>query len=553
MKLYLRTVCLLLTLLLTASAFGCGLKGIGDDALTPHYAETTVGEEPPIQTEQPTESLTEALTEELTEALTEELTEVITEELTEAATETATEETTKEVVYYEPGIPDYPSFGGDTVKILVWKEADHGEFVFDYENRGDTVLQSAIYKRNVALEEMLNINVEFVSQSGDTSNAAAWNNYLINCVGAAAREYDFIAGSSIAVASNAASGLLINLLDINGDGKNEAETEQWFMQPQWFESTNHARIGSSLYYATGTHSPNALSSIYACYVNRDLLKSFNLEDPAELVDSLEWTFDKFFEMCRGVYSDKNGNGIRDRDSDGGDLFSHITSKTRTDAWYYATGARYCTSDKDGAITVSPTYNSDKVLTAAASLAEHFGNGGTGFISDKTTVPIYAFADGDALFMTEILGAALEDAVQTSEGLNYSIIPLPKYDKSQEKYYSVMNSAYSLFAVPADAPDRERAITVLQHFASVGYGTVPGAFYSEIFDGEFHIDSAQTRHFDIICASVVYDHGRLFAEELIGQNKEFRDAITGGGELSLLLKHVERIFGRRVEELMRKFK
>jgi hypothetical protein len=156
-------------------------------------------------------------------------------------------------------------------------------------------------------------------------------------------------------------------------------------------------------------------------------------------------------------------------------------------------------------------------------------------------------------MTETLGAALEDTVQTSESLNFSIIPLPKYDKSQEKYYSVMNSAYSLFAVPADAPDRERAITVLQHFAARGYGNIPGAFYTEIFDGEFHIDSAQTRCFDIICTNVVYDHGRLFADELLGQNKEFRTALTGGGEFSLLLKHVERIFGRSVEELMRKFK
>ena len=117
----------------------------------------------------------------------------------------------------------------------------------------------------------------------------------------------------------------------------------------------------------------------------------------------------------------------------------------------------------------------------------------------------------------------------------------------------MNSSYSLFAVPADAPDRERAITVLQCFAATGYGTIPGAFYSEIFDGEYHIDSAQTRHFDIICTNVVYDHGRLFAEELIGQNKEFRDALTGGGEFSLLLKHIERIFGRSVETLNEKFR
>ncbi len=537
MKLYLRTVSLLFALLLTASACGCELEGIGDETASPHYAETTVGEEPPIQTEQPTEPLTEA----------------ITEELTEVETETATEGTTKEVLYYEPGIPDYPSFGGDTVRILAWQEADHGEFVFDYENREGTALSNAIYIRNVSTEEQLGVNIEFVYQSGDPSNSSAWNTYLTNCVSAAAREYDFIAGSSVAVASNAVSGLLINLLDINGDGKNDPETKKWFMQPQWFESTNQARIGSSLFFATGVHSPNALGSIYACYVNRDLLKSYNLEDPTELVDNLEWTFDKFFEMCRGVYEDTNGNGIKDHDGTSGDLFSHITSKTRTDAWFYATGAQYCETDEKGEFTVSPTYNSDKVLTAAASLAEHFGSTGNGFIADKITTPIHAFAGGGALFMTETFGAALEDVVQTSEDLNFSIIPLPKYDKSQEKYLSVMNSSYSLFAVPADAPDRERAITVLQYFASAGYGRIPGAFYQELFDAEYYIDSAQTVHFDLICTNVVYDHGRLFAEELIGQNKEFRETLINGGDLSLRLKQIERVFGRSVETLNKKIR
>ena len=531
MKLYLRTFCFLIALLMTASACGCKPAGIGYETATPTYAETVIGEEPYSETE----------------GTTEQHSETVTEQATEPLTETAH----KEVGYYDPEIPDEPSFGGDTVKILAWSEADYGEFVFDYKNREATMLSSEIYNRNVRLEERLYINIEFVYQSGSPSNAAAWNTYLTNCVNAAAREYDFVAGSSTAIASNAVAGILVNLLDMTGDGKNDGDNEKWFSQPWWLESTSDSLIGSSLYFATGVFSPNTLGSVYAFYVNRYHLKAYNLDDPALLVDNHEWTFEKFFEMCSGAYEDVNNNGIKDHDGADGDFFSHITSETRTDAWFYATGARYCETDGSGAIAVSPTYNSDKILTAAASLAEHFGDGGTGFIADKITIPVHTFAGGGALFMTETLGAGFNE-VMSSGNVDYCIIPLPKYERAQEKYLSVTNSAYSLFAVPADAPDRERAVTVLQGFAEAGYN-IPSAFYEELFDEKYYADKVQSDHFDLICSNVIYDHGRLFSEELIGQNKEFREALTGGGDLSLRFKQIERVFGRSIEALNKKIK
>ena len=46
--------------------------------------------------------------------------------------------------------------------------------------------------------------------------------------------------------------------------------------------------------------------------NRDLLKKCGItDDPQKLVDSKEWTFDKFREMCKTITKDNNGDGVND--------------------------------------------------------------------------------------------------------------------------------------------------------------------------------------------------------------------------------------------------
>lgn len=518
MKLHSKLIALILASLMLASAWGCSMPGIGDESAvrTPESTAATV--------------LTDPGTEEATVPLD-------TTEETEVAVDPGG---------YTFEDPEEIDFKQETVKILAWSDAGFAEFGVESGDVKGTTLSDALYKRNISVEERLGIELEFVYQSGSISNAKAWNTYLTNCVSAALREYDIVAASSVAIAQNAVTSLLCDLL-------NDNDFANMFNKPQWSESyVTDARIGSSLYFATGSHSPNMLLSLYFCYANTDHIKYYGLEDPAVLVENGEWTFDKFFEMCRGVYED-DGDGIKDHDGVNGDFFGYMTSNTRTDAWFYASGAKYCETDESGKIIASPTFRTQKVEDTALRLAELLNSSNDGFMADKTLIPVAAFPEGSTIFITEPLGAALDDRIATSEILSHVLLlPMPKYDVSQELYLSVLHSSYTLYAIPADAPDVNRASAVLQAHAAFGYKHVPSAVYLEVFGREQSNDS-QSAFFDIVRENVVYDHGRLFAEELIGQNKEFRETAAGNNpELLIRFKQYERLFAQLLESLSGRF-
>lgn len=509
MKTELRIASLLLTLLLLASLCGCSLPGIGDESGKPTAAESP--------------STDSNLT---------------------AAT-TVSEDTSAYVDhsgYFFSDPVEYVYFNGETVKILAWGDASFDEFAIGFDDAEGDTLSGALYKRNITVEETIGVNLEFVYQNGGTANAAAWNTYLKNCVNARLSEYDIIAASSIAVAKNAVTGLLTDLLD--------SEDAQDFNEPKWSPSfINDALIGSSLYFATGSHSSNWLLSLYVCYANTDHIKFvFGTEDPFRLVESGEWTLEKFLELSQGVYFDYNVIGTKDHNGVSGDFFGYVTSKTRLDAWLYAVDAKYCEIDEGGKITASDSLLTDKVESTASRLANLLTLTNDGFLAGSVTLPSAVFASGGAIFMTDTLGTALNQYMTGSETLNYTILPMPKYDLAQETYLSTAQSGYTLYAIPADAPDRERASAVLQTYAKAGYRHVTSAVFREVFGSEYSNDS-ESACFDIVKENFVYDHGCLFAEELIGQNTAFREAISEGGNGFLLrFNRFESLFARNLEAL-----
>lgn len=82
-------------------------------------------------------------------------------------------------------------------------------------------------------------------------------------------------------------------------------------------------IGQAKFYPSVTESAKRSGNVYGIdyqvppyvgimvYYNKSLLEREGLGDPAELVGSMQWTWEKFKELAIGATKDKNGDGLND--------------------------------------------------------------------------------------------------------------------------------------------------------------------------------------------------------------------------------------------------
>ena len=93
--------------------------------------------------------------------------------------------------------------------------------------------------------------------------------------------------------------------------------------------------------------------------------------------------------------------------------------------------------------------------------------------------------------------------------DFGVLPIPKFDEAQEKYYSTMNSTFGVVAVPVTSTDLDRAGIILEAMAVESISTVSPAFYEVSLQGKVFRDDDSQEMLDIIFANKVYDIGLLF--------------------------------------------
>ncbi len=445
----------------------------------------------------------------------------ITTETPTANTQAPVDETTSDPRYDEEGylkddLPADLNYGGETIDLLVWDDVEHEEFYFAYEELSGDVVEQSIYDRNAKVEERLGVTLSFIRVKGNSENITPWNAYVNNSVSINAREFDVIAGYSISMAKCASSGYLYNMLD------NECEYLN-FDQPWWSHLLlEQATFGDDLYFASGDISRNALEMMYVCYVHNGLLAQYNLQNPQDFVSSGDWTYEKFIEMCKDVYKD-DGDGIKNCTNDSGDIFGYVTSRIHVDPWFYGSGATICERAANGDIIESPSFTGERVANTVDMLTELLHNSNDGIFTADVTHQ-NAFGQGRTLFMIERARVSHKHLATNYGDVKFSVLPCPKYDKDQEKYITVMGNPFTLYAIALDIENPKMASAFIECFASEGYRQVTPAVFELSLKTRYVSDSLSGIMYDIIRENITYDVGRLFSDELIGQNN-FRKAIS----------------------------
>ncbi len=411
--------------------------------------------------------------------------------VTDTVVDTASTETESP---YKLSLPEDLDFGGEEIFVYGWEHYEDIEFYAETEN-GD-IVNDAVFRRNLSVQENLNVKLTFSEIEGRDSGT--WNKKVTNANKAGDDLYDIIAGHSHRIGELAQSNDLLNLLDYQYLDLN---------QPWWrSELTERAVILNNLFFVTGDISPSSVARSQGIFINTEILHNFDLEDPYQLVIDGTWTHSKMMEMTKGVYSDLDGDGKKNEE---GDRFGFALDQVQTQAIGLTAGINSIVRDSEGRLSLSPDYVSD-YSTSILDLWIDYMKTSPDAIFIKVMDDTSMFRSGRALFYTFPLGTISTEFRNCD--FNIGFVPWPKADEGQEDYVTCTSNAYSLWGVPLAATNPDMSCAVMENLAYEGYREIMPAMFETAYKVKYNNTESQLQSqvFDILRENLTFDIGRIMS-------------------------------------------
>jgi hypothetical protein len=430
------------------------------------------------------------------------------------------ETTVEETLYEEDDLDESYNFD-TTITIYLWSDYRMTEF---YAEENGDIINDAVYHRNIKVANRLGIEFAFVEAKGDSSNSKNWISAAENDR-AADNDYDIYAGYSRSLPLMSLKGMTTNLLS------HEAFSVE---KPWWPEAlTSECTIKNQLYFSTGDIATSMLWYMNGFMYNKDLYKQYisNEKTPLDMVLNNEWDMNTFFSMVKDIYTD-NGDSIKN----GLDFFGATMYSTDIDAFQIGAGITSLEKTEDGGLRISEKWQSQTCADICELLGNYIKEPGIYAATSDARTPFFnqtSIFHLDRLFLIKgVDNGNSEDKVEFSCG----VVPVPKYDKEQEKYHTNLGNPYTIYGVNASTPDLEAAVTTLEAMASENYRSVTPAVFEVAMKVRYTDDPQTAQVFDILKAGISFDVGKLYGESFGNATaNNFKDTAMSGNPSGLLTK------------------
>lgn len=461
--------------------------------------------------------------------------EVTNGAVTEAETEAETELTRANT---PDDLPSDLDFNGSSVTFLCrTKNWFKGEIHVD-ELDGE-IVNDAVYQRDINVTERLNVDLQYVDKD-DVTGAANTS------ISAAADDYQVVVGSAVEIVQYGAKGQYFNLIGSNVEYLNTD-------QPWWAQYyTEQANVGGKVFFITGDAGWSLRKLAFVTYFNKNMVETYNIKNPYDMVADGSWTIDNFATLVSGVYSDVNGNGKSDKD----DIFGFGCGNCiNFDVYWSAFDLTLVSRDENNDPYLD--VNVDKFQSAVDKTYDLFYNnvGTTCWNShdgDKEQDELAEKFSADQLLITtlRIMGT---DLLRDMES-DYGIIPCPKWDEVQDNYYTFVHDQYSVFGIPITVADTPCVSATLEAFAADSYRNVTPAYYDIVLNGKYLRDAESSQMLELALNNVKIDFTWIYTYNMssAAQNT-FRYLMSGGStDFTSYLAKYEKTYNKNIEKLVTKF-
>lgn len=382
-------------------------------------------------------------------------------------------------------LPD-KDFEGYTFTVLA---RDRQDFVDDIgagsEETGD-VIDDAIFSRNRTVEDRFNIKIAS-NHVGDPITM------LRQSVLAKDNAYDLMLSHVIECGSAAVEG---NYLDWYSDLPYVNLEQPWYIG----NAVDALSVQNHAYIMAGEYCLSILRFTYCMYYNKEITQDNGIENLYGIVMDGVWTIDRLNEVVRGVYQDIDGDGnMTDKDLYG--FTSDYWSAAIT--YQYAFDNPVMTKNSEGIPEL--TFNSPKLPQIVDKIYSFFYENPGSFVGDwGVSGPIWR--EGRVLFLNGLFSGA---AGYRDLEFDFGIIPYPKWDEAQAKYYTMSDGAHDVMAVPITCDDTERTSIIVEALNAESYKQVIPAYYETALKVKFTRDEESVQVLDMVLDGRTFDFGYVY--------------------------------------------
>ena len=266
--------------------------------------------------------------------------------------------------------------------------------------------------------------------------------------------------------------------------------------------------GGKVYFMTGDISYWTVAAAFCMFFNKDIVDNVqDLESPYDKVRNEEWTFETFAEYVTTLESNMS-SGDSSSTIETGD-WGYVTSNTRGPCQILVT-TKYPMLAKDDTTKTGYKSNMTKqVFEKAVADFIALGSTGSAYLSDSMNYTELkgAFTSGRSAFYDDEVYFATD---WTAAGMNFGVLPWPKYNEDTELYNSMVNAGNDSFGIPINTTERnaQRISVVLENMAYHGTEIVE-FYYNVILTYQDVKDEDSIEMMDHIHKGVNFDFGYYY--------------------------------------------
>ena len=367
-----------------------------------------------------------------------------------------TEDTSRE--YSIDKLPEY-DFLGKEFTILTRTEFAY-EMVSEYSS---SVIGQSVYERNEAVASKYNVKLDVKTEQGAWSYRTQYKEKISEAIYAGdACAYDLVCGAQNQINLYVTEGYFSNL---NANPSINFDNDWWFGG-----FVDNMTINDKLYFTVGDAGPTLLEYMNIVVFNKELCTANDIAFPYEAVRNGDWTLEEMDIMTdKFGWKDNGETGV-----DNSDTFSIVGGGAMLRGLSTSFDMNITTEDELGYPAI--TFYNDRNVDIIDQFQAFLRNGNKGNFTDGSD-PLEIFGSDRSLLWFATLADVM--SLRQKHDVEYGIVPYPKYDDTQENYYTHIYETLTVFAIPINAGSQSESGIVLEALGAASYDYITPEYFETV--------------------------------------------------------------------------